>query len=90
MLERREEYWKRKIELEEKESDPNRYKNRGGTLLKEEKERNGLTKKLRDMELELLEIATRFEETYNKPLMSWGRTIPDIIESTREDYENVS
>ncbi|GJQ79822.1 hypothetical protein Trydic_g23287 [Trypoxylus dichotomus] len=87
MLERREEYWKRKTELEDRENDPNRYKNRGGTLLKEEKERNGLTKKLREMELVLLEAAKAFEEENNRPFLSWGRTIPDIIEKTREDYE---
>ncbi|KRT85574.1 hypothetical protein AMK59_1719, partial [Oryctes borbonicus] len=87
MLEKREEYWKRKTVLEERESDPYRYKNRGGTLLKEEKERNGLTKKLRGMDLELLGIARRYEEQNNKPFMSWGRTIPDIIKKTREEYE---
>ncbi|KRT78624.1 hypothetical protein AMK59_7863, partial [Oryctes borbonicus] len=81
-LEKREEYWKRKTELEERENDPNRYKNRGGTLLKEEKERNGLTKKLREMDLELLEIARGYEEQNNRPFLSWGRTIPDIIEKT--------
>ncbi|KAI4454854.1 biotinidase-related [Holotrichia oblita] len=90
MLERREEYWKRLTELEDRENDPNRYKNRGGTLLKEEKERNGLTKKLREMEIVLLDIAVKFEEEYNKPFLSWGQSIPDIIEKTREDYENVS
>ncbi|KAK9711087.1 Transposase IS4 [Popillia japonica] len=87
MLERREEYLKRLTELEDRENDLNHYKNRGGTVLKEEKERNGLKKKLREMELVLLDIAVKFEEEHNRPFLSWGRSIPDIIEKTREDYE---
>lgn len=90
MLDKHDVYWRRKLELDEKAMDPKRYKNRGGTLLKEEKERNGLTKKLRDMELELLEFARVFEEQNNKPFLSWGRSIPDILERTRKEYEIVS
>lgn len=52
-FEKWERWWKLFLEFEKKASDPNRYANRGGTLLKEEKERTQLQKKLPKLEEEL-------------------------------------
>ena len=45
--------FQRKLELETKANDPNRFGNRGGNLLQEEKERKKISKQLPKIESDL-------------------------------------
>lgn len=69
-----------------KQRDPNRYKNRGGHLLKEEKERKAIALKLSIISSKLLEMAGKFENENKKPFTVFGVRIQDIIE---KDYDKV-
>lgn len=84
MIEERQDLWNQMELLQNKESDPKRYNNRGGQLLKEEKERKMITMKLPKIEAKLLEMVEKFEEDNNRPFTVRGVRIQDIIE---RDYE---
>ncbi|KAF5299464.1 hypothetical protein FQR65_LT01044 [Abscondita terminalis] len=58
---------------------PDRYKNRGGQLLLEEKERKALSKRLSNIETHLLELAKKYESQHRKHFYSWGKRITEII-----------
>ncbi|KAF5280439.1 hypothetical protein FQR65_LT03248 [Abscondita terminalis] len=87
LLDKRSELWARMLELEESASMPERFKNRGGQLLKEEKERNALAKRLPKIEDQLLHLANNFESKYGKHFYSWGKTIIDIIQEAHHAHE---
>ena len=70
--------------LQNKESDLKRYNNRGGQLLKEEKERNMVAMKMPKIEAKLIEMVKKFESAHNRPLTMFGVPIEDVIE---RDYE---
>ncbi|XP_032873090.1 protein regulator of cytokinesis 1-like isoform X1 [Amblyraja radiata] len=72
-FEKWERWWKLFLEFEKKASDPNRYANRGGTLLKEEKERTQLQKKLPKLEEELKLNILKWETEQSGPFMINGQ-----------------
>ena len=80
----RNDMWQQMEVLMNKESDPKRYNNRGGQLLKEEKERKMIGMKLPKIEARLTEMVNNFEMQNNKPFTADGVRIQDIIE---RDYE---
>lgn len=84
IIQERQELWNQMESLQNKESDPKRYNNRGGQLLKEEKERKMITMKLPKIEAKLLEMVEKFEEENNRQFTMFGARIQDIIE---RDYE---
>lgn len=84
MVKERQELWSQMDILLNKESDPKRYNNRGGQLLKEEKERKMILIKLPKIESKLIEMAEKFEEENNRSFTVFGVRIQDIIE---KDYE---
>lgn len=84
IIEERQELWNQMELLQNKESDPKRYNNRGGQLLKEEKERKMITMKLPKIEAKLIELVEKFEEENNRPFTVRGVRVQDIIE---RDYE---
>ena len=53
LIERRNMTWDKLKELEAKSSDPNRFANRGGNLLKEEREKKALQKSYPKVKLDL-------------------------------------
>lgn len=75
--------------MEKSTDSPNRYKNRGGTLLQEERERNKLQKKITLLESELREKATSFFERTGKTFYTWGQTIDEMIMAIHNQQENV-
>jgi Ase1/PRC1/MAP65 family protein len=83
-IQERQELWSQMELLQNKEADPKRYNNRGGQLLKEEKERKMITLKLPKIEKKLVEMAEKFEEENNRPFTVHGVRVQDIIE---RDYE---
>lgn len=80
LIENRSELWSRMLELEESALMPGRFKNRGGQLLKEEKERNRLEKRIPKIEEQLIHLANTYQSKYGKPFYSWGKTVTEIIE----------
>lgn len=84
MVAERQELWNQMEILQNKEQDPKRYANRGGQLLKEEKERKMISIKLPKIEAKLIEMAEMFEENYKRPFTIMGITAKDMIEV---DYE---
>lgn len=80
----RNDMWQQMEVLMNKESDPKRYNNRGGQLLKEEKDRKIIGMKLPKMEARLIEMVNNYEMQSNKAFTADGIRIQDIIEG---DYE---
>lgn len=84
IIQERQELWNQMELLQNKESDPKRYNNRGGQLLKEEKERKMIAMKLPKIEAKLIALVEKFEEDNNRSFTMYGVRIQDIIE---RDYE---
>lgn len=84
LIQERQDLWQDMEKLQNKESDPKRYNNRGGQLLKEEKDRKMIAIKLPKMEAKLIELVEKFEDENNRPFTMYGTRVQDIIE---RDYE---
>ncbi|KAH8273517.1 hypothetical protein KR018_009546, partial [Drosophila ironensis] len=76
----RQQMWSRLVELEVKASDPNRFNNRGGQLLKEQKELKALTAKLLKVEQQIKSLV---EEKHSVFLVK-GR---DVLKIMKADWE---
>ncbi|XP_016951845.1 protein regulator of cytokinesis 1 [Drosophila biarmipes] len=76
--------WSRLEALEAKANDPNRFNNRGGQLLKEEKERKALACRLPKIDQQITELVTAYMSQANKPFLVNGE---DILESMAADWE---
>ncbi|XP_076368864.1 protein regulator of cytokinesis 1-like isoform X1 [Tachypleus tridentatus] len=81
---KRQELWERMIDFEKKASDPNRFINRGGGLLQEEKERKKLLKELPKLEKELVDKITAWEEEEGKEFLVNGNNFHKFIENQWE------
>ncbi|XP_044745916.1 protein regulator of cytokinesis 1-like isoform X2 [Coccinella septempunctata] len=76
------ELWNNLLEMENQDAvGPNRYKNRGGQLLKEEKERNKLSKKIPLIEEKIQQQAMNYEDFTGIPFMIFGTPIMEFIEN---------
>lgn len=84
MYKERNELWAKMKSLEEKASDPNRYNNRGGQLLKEEKERRMITTNLPKIETKLLDLVKKYDDMHKRPFTILGEKVQTIID---RDYE---
>ncbi|XP_075158563.1 protein regulator of cytokinesis 1-like [Haematobia irritans] len=67
--------WDRMCALEAKASEPGRYNNRGGQLLKEEKERKTIATKLPKIEQQISDLVREFEEREHAPFLVYGENI---------------
>ncbi|XP_030045524.1 protein regulator of cytokinesis 1 isoform X2 [Microcaecilia unicolor] len=74
-----EESWKLYLDLERKATDPNRFTNRGGNLLKEEKQRAKLQKSLPKLEEELKAHIEAWEQEHEKEFFVNGRKLMDYV-----------
>ncbi|ODM97855.1 Protein regulator of cytokinesis 1 [Orchesella cincta] len=79
-IQKRETMWTKLRELEAKASDPSRFNNRGGSLLKDQNMHNYLMKNLPKLETELTNLAQKFEEEHGKKMKILGEEIPSMIE----------
>ncbi|XP_017045800.1 protein regulator of cytokinesis 1 [Drosophila ficusphila] len=84
LYESRAELWSRMEALEAKASEPNRFNNRGGQLLKEEKERKAITSKLPKIEQQITELVQAYEAQENTPFLVHGE---NILERMAADWE---
>ncbi|KAM7347061.1 protein regulator of cytokinesis 1-like [Cochliomyia hominivorax] len=71
--------WDRMNALEAKASEPGRYNNRGGQLLKEEKERKTIATKLPKIEQQICELVREYEEREHAPFLVYGENIIDVM-----------
>ncbi|XP_044134458.1 protein regulator of cytokinesis 1-like isoform X2 [Bufo gargarizans] len=76
--------WTQFVILEIKACDPNRFSNRGGTLLKEEKERAKLQKLLSKLEEELKSRIDLWETEQGRPFLIKGSRFMDYVTSQWE------
>ncbi|XP_063651462.1 protein regulator of cytokinesis 1 isoform X12 [Pan troglodytes] len=74
-----EETWRLFLEFERKASDPNRFTNRGGNLLKEEKQRAKLQKMLPKLEEELKARIELWEQEHSKAFMVNGQKFMEYV-----------
>uniref|UniRef100_A0A1A9ZCE6 Protein regulator of cytokinesis 1 n=1 Tax=Glossina pallidipes TaxID=7398 RepID=A0A1A9ZCE6_GLOPL len=71
--------WDRMQALEAKSSEPGRYNNRGGQLLKEEKERKTIATKLPKIEQQIQQLVQVYEEREHAPFLVYGENIIDVM-----------
>ncbi|XP_017372433.1 protein regulator of cytokinesis 1-like [Cebus imitator] len=74
-----EESWRLFLEFERKASDPNRFTNRGGNLLKEEKQRAKLQKTLPKLEEELKAQIELWEQEHSKTFLVNGQKFMEYV-----------
>ncbi|XP_077119671.1 protein regulator of cytokinesis 1 isoform X8 [Ranitomeya variabilis] len=74
-----EENWRLFLEFDKKTTDPNRFTNRGGNLLKEEKQRAKLQKMLPKLEEELKGRIAAWEEEQGKEFFMNGKKFMDYV-----------
>nr|XP_030734463.1 protein regulator of cytokinesis 1 isoform X4 [Globicephala melas] len=74
-----EESWKLFLEFERKASDPSRFTNRGGNLLKEEKQRAKLQKTLPKLEEELKARIEMWEQEHSKAFVVNGQKFMEYV-----------
>ncbi|XP_072474823.1 protein regulator of cytokinesis 1-like isoform X2 [Notamacropus eugenii] len=79
-----EEHWKHFLEFERKASDPSRFTNRGGNLLKEEKARGKLQRTFLKLEEELKAQIELWEQEYSKDFVVNGQKFMDYVMEQRE------
>ncbi|CAH0755115.1 unnamed protein product [Diatraea saccharalis] len=72
-------------ELEARASEPGRYHNRGGQLLREERERKAIASNLPKIEAQLRELVTEYEAKTGSTFTVDGKSLLQVIE---EDWEN--
>ncbi|EDV46124.2 protein regulator of cytokinesis 1 [Drosophila erecta] len=70
--------------LEAKANDPNRFNNRGGQLLKEEKERKTMMSRLPKIDHQITELVKVYMTQANTPFLVHGE---DILDSMSADWE---
>ncbi|XP_030080137.1 protein regulator of cytokinesis 1-like [Drosophila hydei] len=76
----RSEFWVRMEALEAKANDPNRFNNRGGQLLKEERERKAIGTKLPKIEQQITELVKAYEIRNQCPFLVHGENILERME----------
>ncbi|XP_022208314.2 protein regulator of cytokinesis 1-like [Drosophila obscura] len=69
--------------LEAKSKDPMRFQNRGGQLLKEERERRDITFRLPKMELQITELVQAYEVQCCGPFLVHGENILELMAGQR-------
>ncbi|XP_041320954.1 protein regulator of cytokinesis 1 isoform X2 [Pyrgilauda ruficollis] len=81
-----EESWKLFLELESKANDPSRFTNRGGSLLKEEKERAKLQKTLSRLQEELERKVQSWEEEFKEAFLVKGQQFMEYVAERWQQY----
>ncbi|XP_051159934.1 protein regulator of cytokinesis 1-like [Leptopilina boulardi] len=87
LLEERENLWEKMKELDQRANDPDRFHNRGGQLLAEEKERKNTTKKLPKIEEQLLQATKEYELECGKMFKIKGVSVNEYLDQSKADYE---
>ncbi|XP_043917057.1 protein regulator of cytokinesis 1-like isoform X2 [Protopterus annectens] len=83
---KRESIWKQFLDLEKKARDPNRFANRGGALLKEERERTRVQKLLPKLEDELKMSIEKWEEQNGSSFLIYGQKFDDYVKIQWDEH----
>lgn len=83
----RNQWWDKKRALDAKQNDPNRYNNRGGQLLKEEKERKQTDIEIPKIEKKIKTLAEEFHRKNNQAFLINGVCIIQLMEKDWEAKE---
>ncbi|XP_033254870.1 protein regulator of cytokinesis 1-like [Drosophila miranda] len=86
LYESRAELWSRTQALEAKANEPNRFNNRGGQLLKEEKEHKAITSELPKIEQQITELVHAYEVQSHGPFLVYGENILELMAGEWENY----
>lgn len=84
----RNQWWEKKKALEAKQNEPNRYNNRGGQLLKEEKERKQTDIEIPKIEKRIKALAEEFRRQNNRPFTINGVCIIELIDKEWDSYRD--
>lgn len=87
LLEKRESLWSKMLELLQRADNPDRFYNRGGQLLKEEKERKTIQKKLPKIEEQLKCLIQAYEKTNGENFTINGMPVEELL---KESWENLN
>lgn len=79
--------WERWEEMECKESDPNRFDNRGGKLLKEEKERKKISRDLPKCEESIVRDISTWENDTGRIFTVYGHKFSDYLNHQKEELQ---
>ncbi|XP_074105455.1 protein regulator of cytokinesis 1-like isoform X2 [Cotesia typhae] len=85
LLEKWEETWGQMKEIQRRSEDPDRFHNRGGQLLADEKIRKACNKNLPKLVNQLKEMTDEYEKKHRKLFRVYGLTVDQYIE---QEYEN--
>ena len=85
-----EQLWEKMLCLENNTKASERFKNRGGQLLKEEKERNALKKRMSNLESTIMSLAQEFETKNGRLFCINGDSIVTIIRNKNDTHTAVS
>ncbi|XP_013869034.1 protein regulator of cytokinesis 1 isoform X2 [Austrofundulus limnaeus] len=80
------ETWSLYLELEKKANDPSRFNNRGGNLLKEEKQRADLHKSLPKLEKSLKSQVEAWEQEHNREFLVNGQKFLEYVKQQWETH----
>ncbi|CAG7831039.1 unnamed protein product [Allacma fusca] len=86
-IEKRTRLWVRVRELQAKSEDPNRFSNRGASLLKGQKELNSATNTLLKIEEKLVQMADNFESENGRKLLISGLQMSELIKQDWANFE---
>lgn len=93
MLNQESEMWIKLKELMLREDDPNRFNNRGGQLLEEEKQRKLINKALPKISEQLIQLLSQYEQENGKQFLIDGVSYEDYrasqIQQFNEEKENI-
>ncbi|XP_012266587.2 protein regulator of cytokinesis 1-like [Athalia rosae] len=86
LLEERDLLWQKMSSLDERATDPNRFHNRGGQLLAEEKERKVIQKKLPKIEEQLQDMLEAYAMKNGKTFMTHGVPLAEALKRSWTEY----
>lgn len=86
-LEKWDSFFRQMIEMERKANDPNRFNNRGGKLLQEEKARKKVLKDLPKIEEDLKETVIKWEAENGRPFLVEGVALDVFVQKQWDAYE---
>ncbi|XP_030587005.1 protein regulator of cytokinesis 1-like isoform X1 [Archocentrus centrarchus] len=80
--------WSLYLELDKKANDPSRFNNRGGNLLKEEKQRSDLQKSLPKLEKSLKAQIDAWEQEHGKDFLVNGQKFLEYVQQQWDQHHN--
>ncbi|GAV04123.1 hypothetical protein RvY_14451 [Ramazzottius varieornatus] len=86
-IRKREEVWKKKMEIDEKENDPSRFKNRGGQMLQHQQEKAKIEHDLKKLDAELAKKLEQWLADHGEPFTIFGNDYAVFIKQQFEAYK---